>query len=253
MVLRAALVLPAAGPDGSFSVDGVRADAEVSVSIAGLRVPGPGGPVPLDVRGVEGSLRAAPVSAGIECDLRVEGGERGAGPSGITVRARRGGPFGVNGTISARSVPTSLVRPFVPRSAPFDPVRDLGAAIARADLALSDASPAGFSVSMQSPFAKADLRGTVSSDGSVALDGPGAVECSPMSRGLLAALGIDSDADVSAGISVRRLALPPADRFRLADVAVDAVMGAAPTMVISTSNNHSTHRIKIKVEDSTKM
>jgi large-conductance mechanosensitive channel len=37
------------------------------------------------------------------------------------------------------------------------------------------------------------------------------------------------------------------------DVAVDVVMGAAPTMVINNSNNHSMPpRIKIKVEDSTK-
>ena len=227
--LRASDVsIPAASAGGSFPVDALRASAELSLSLAGLRVPGPEGPVALDVRGIRGTLRATPVGAGIECTVDVTGSDPKAAPSRIALRVRRGGPYGANGSLTATAIPTSLIRPFLPRSLPVDPARDIGASIDRLDASLGDASPSAFTVRLEAPFAQADLRGTVSADGALTLAGPGSVRFSPMNRGLLAALGVDADADVSAGVTVRRLELPPAGAFDPSRIAADADVALRP-------------------------
>ena len=220
--------IPAAAADGSFPVDALRASAEVSLSLAGLRVPGPEGTVALDVRGIRGTLRAAPVGAGVEGAIDVTGSDPKAAPSRVAFRARRGGPYGANGSLTATAIPTSLVSPFLPRSVPIDLGRDLGSSIARAELSLSDASPAAFAVKLESQLARVDLRGSVAADGAIALLGPGSIELSPARRGLLAALGVEADADLSVGITVRRLELPPTASFAVSRVAADLDLAARP-------------------------
>ena len=220
--------IPAAAADGSLPVDSVRASAEVSISLADLRVPGPEGPVSLDVRGVRGTLRAAPLGAGIEGTIDVAGSDPKAAPSRIALRARRGGPYGANGSLTATAIPTSLVSPFLPRSLPVDLGRDLGPSIARTELSLSDASPAAFAVRLEAQFAKVDLRGTVAADGALALAAPGSIELSPARRGLFAALGAEADGDLSVGITVRRLELPPTASFAVSRVAADLDLAARP-------------------------
>lgn len=220
--------IPAAAADGSFPIDALRASAEVSLSLAGLRVPGPDGPVALDVRDIRGTLRATPVGAGVEGSVDVAGSDPKAAPSRLAFRVRRGGPYGANGSLTAAAIPTSLVSPFLPRSVPLDLGRDLGSSVTRLELSLSDASPAAFAVKLESQFAKVDLRGTVAADGALALSGPGSVDLAPARRGLLAAFGAEADADLSVGVTIRRLELPPTAAFSVSRIAADLDFGARP-------------------------
>jgi hypothetical protein len=50
------VAVPAAGADGSFPVDRIAFDSTLTLTLAGLQVPGPDGRVPLDISEIRGSL-----------------------------------------------------------------------------------------------------------------------------------------------------------------------------------------------------
>lgn len=223
------VVVPAAGADGAIPVDSAAFAADVTLALPGLRVPGPEGRVALDVAAIRLSAKARPVSAGIELDATADRAQPGDGaPMRIEARVRRGGAFGAYGTLRVSDLPTALVRPFVPASVPVDVEQDLGPVIRTVDASLGAGDAPDVALKADAPYLKADLRATVSSDRTIRVQPGSSLDASPLRRTLLARFGVDADADLSAGVTVKRLEIPTAQAFDLARASFDVEAAARP-------------------------
>ncbi|MFM8783779.1 MAG: hypothetical protein ACKOFI_01130, partial [Phycisphaerales bacterium] len=119
--------VPAASADGSFPVDQLRFNAEMTLSLDGLRVPGGDARVPLDVVALNLSAQADPVADGVSVALDATSRAGGERPIRAQGRVKRGGTLGAHGSLRASAIPAALIAPFVPASVGLDLRRDLGA------------------------------------------------------------------------------------------------------------------------------
>jgi hypothetical protein len=244
--LRARSVSIPAAADGSVPVDALAFDADAALDLPGLQVPGPEGRVPFDIGALRLTARAAPVSAGVELSAtadRAGGGPAvapaaarpasAAAPAGqpmqITARVRRGGAYGAHGSLRIERLPAALVRPFVPKSAGIDVSLDLGTTIDSVEASVGDGGAPEIALKVVSPNLRADLRAVTADDGSLRVRPGGSLEASPLRRSLLEPLGLDADGDLSVGVAIRRLDLPPiAGGIDPARIAFDLDVGARP-------------------------
>jgi hypothetical protein len=192
-------------------------------------VPGADGRVPLDVSALRIAAKARPVSSGVELDVTADRAQpAGADPLRIEARVRRGGSFGANGSLRVSNLPTALVRPFVPKSVPFDAEEDLGAVIGSIDASVGEGDSPEVALKVAAPFVQADVRASMGADRSIRVRPGSALVASPLRRQLLARFGVDADADLSAGVAIKRLDLVAAPGLDPARASFDLEASARP-------------------------
>ena len=224
------VAIPAAGADGAFPVDRIAFDSTLTLTLAGLQVPGPDGRVALDIAEIRGSLKAAPIADGIALDVSAVSASAGkAAPMHVVAAARMGGVFGAYGTLRVEALPTALVRPFMPRDMALDVARDVGSSIALIDASLGNGSTPAFAVRMDSPLVQAELRGTVAADGAVRVERGSSLTAKAIEPALLAHFGAEVDAPLAASVYLNKLELPGSLGTQLGKIAGDvtAEIGAA--------------------------
>lgn len=223
------VAIPAAGADGAFPVDRIAFDSTLTLTLAGLQVPGPDGRVPLDISEIRGSLKAAPIADGIALDVSaVSASAAKAAPMHVVAAARLGGVFGAYGSLRVEALPTALVRPFMPRDMAIDVARDVGSSIALIDASLGNGSTPAFAVRMESPLVQAELRGTLAADGAVRVEGGSTLTAKAIEPALLAHFGVDVDAPLAASVQLKKLELPGSLGTQLGKIAGDVAVVIGP-------------------------
>ena len=219
--------VPAASADGSFPVDQLRFNAEMTLSLDGLRVPGGDGRVPLDVVALNLSAQAEPVADGVSVALdatsRAGGGER---PIRAQGRVKRGGALGAHGSLRASSIPVALIAPFVPASAGIDVRRDLGDTVRTLEAELGAGDAPTWSVRLDTPTLAATLAGAVAADGAIRVASGGSISVARIDPALLGSFGVPVDGPMAADVTVRSLALPAPAAFDLAALGCDLDVAA---------------------------
>ena len=244
------VVIPAAAASGAFPVDELRFEADASLTLDGLRVPGPEGEVPLDVASLRASLRADPVAKGVAFDVTASGaGAAGAARPGAgapstpsAFRARgslaRGGAWGVHGTATVNDLPSALVQPFVPRALPVRLAEDLGAVVRAIDVRIDDGDSRGIALAVEAPNVQLAAKGRIEA-GSWRLDDPASLAVASVRPALLAHWGVHVDAPLALRARIERASVPvgtsgapvaagAAGAFDLARVGVTARLECAP-------------------------
>ena len=229
LALRARdVVIPASSASGAFPADQLAFDGNMTLSLDGLRVPGPDGArVPLDVTSIRAALKAAPVAKGMDLDLSATA-SRGAAPLGAKGSLRLGGPFGAHGSLKVTSLPTALLRPFVPTSVPVDLARDVGDTVSSVTASVGEGDAPAVELLVDSPNVKVDFRGAVGADGAVRLERGSECTVLAMQPELLRALGVRADGAVGVAARFLRLDLPAPAHFDVARVALDVDLGVMP-------------------------
>lgn len=223
------VAIPAVGADGAFPVDRIAFDSTLTLTLAGLQVPGPDGRVPLDISEIRGSLKAAPIADGIALDVSaVSASAAKAAPMHVVAAARLGGVFGAHGSLRVEALPTALVRPFMPRDMAIDVARDVGSSIALIDASLGNGSTPAFALRMESPLVQAELRGTVAADGAVRVEGGSTLTAKAIEPALLAHFGVDVDAPLAASVQLKKLELPGSLGTQLGKIAGDVAVDIGP-------------------------
>lgn len=223
------VAIPAAGADGAFPVDRIAFDSTLTLTLAGLQVPGPDGRVPLDISEIRGSLKAAPIAEGIALDVSaVSASAARAAPMHVVAAARLGGVFGAYGSLRVEALPTALVRPFMPRDLAIDVAREVGSSIALIDASLGNGSTPAFAVRMDAPLVQAELRGTVAADGAVRVEGGSTLTAKAIEPALLAHFGVDVDAPLAASVQLKKLELPASLGTQLGKIAGDVAVDIGP-------------------------
>ena len=223
------VAIPAAGADGTFPVDRIAFDSTLTLTLAGLQVPGPDGRVPLDISEIRGSLKAAPIADGIALDVSaVSASAAKAAPMHVVAAARMGGVFGAYGSLRVEALPTALVRPFMPRDMAIDVARDVGSSIALIDASLGNGSTPAFAVRMESSMVQAELRGAVAADGAVRVESGSTVTAKAIEPALLAHFGVDVDAPLAASVQLKKLELPASPGTQLGKIAGDVAVDIGP-------------------------
>lgn len=244
------VVIPAAAASGAFPVDELRFEADASLTLDGLRVPGPEGEVPLDVASLRASLRAEPVANGVSFDVTASGaGAAGAARPGAgapstpsAFRARgslaRGGAWGVHGTATVNDLPSALVQPFVPRALPVRLAEDLGAVVRAIDVRIDDGDSRGIALAVEAPNVQLAAKGRIEA-GSWRLDDPASLAVASVRPALLAHWGVHVDAPLALRARIERASVPAgtsgapvaavaASAFDLARIGVTARLECAP-------------------------
>jgi hypothetical protein len=232
------VVVPPVAASGAFPLDDLRFDAEASLSLDGLRVPGPEGQVPLDVASIRASLRAEPVSKGVAFDVTATGAgaaRPGAGaPAAFRARGSlaRGGAWGVHGTATVDDLPSALVQPFVPRALPVRLTEDLGSVVRRIDVRIEPGESRGIALAMDAPNVKLAAKGRIDS-GTWRLDEPATLSVMSIRPSLLAHWGVHLDAPLVAQARIERASVPAAapgaaGAFDVSRVGVTAHLECAP-------------------------
>ena len=220
--------VPAAAADGSFPVDQLRFNAEATLSLDGLRVPGGDGRVPLDVVALNLSARAEPVADGVHVALdatsRAGGAER---PIRAQGRVKRGGALGAHGSLRASAIPTGLIAPFVPASIGIDLPRDLGDTVRTLEAELGAGDAPTWSVRLDTPTLAASLAGNVAADGAIRVASGGSVRAARIDPALLGFFGVPVSGPVAADVTVRGLSLPKPAAFDVAALGCDLDVAAS--------------------------
>lgn len=239
------VVVPPVAASGAFPLDDLRFDAEASLSLEGLRVPGPEGQVPLDVASIRASLRAEPVATGVAFDVTATGAgtqapgagaaRPGAGaPAAFRARGSlaRGGAWGVHGTATVDDLPSALVQPFVPRALPVRLTEDLGSVVRRIDVRIEPGDSRGIALAMDAPNVRLAAKGRIDS-GTWRLDEPATLSVMSIRPSLLAHWGVHVDAPLVAQARIERASVPAAaagaaGAFDVSRVGVTAHLECAP-------------------------
>ncbi len=222
------VVVPPAGADGAFAVDGLRFAADVALSLDGLQVPGPQGRVPLDVASIRAAVRAAPVGAGVAFDVTASparpvppvAGSTASGPRAVGTLAR-GGAWGVHGTVSVTDLPSALAQPFLPRDLPLRLSEDVGPSVRKINVSIDGGEAPRIGIEVDAPNVTVAAAGRVES-GAWRLDAPAAVSVQSIRPALLANWGIRVDAPLTANVRVSRVTLPADGAFDLSRAGIDA-------------------------------
>ena len=213
--------VPAASADGSFPVDQLRFNAEMTLSLDGLRVPGGDGRVPLDVVALNLSAQAEPVADGVSVALDATSRAGGERPIRGQGRVKRGGALGAHGSLRASAIPTALIAPFVPASVGLDLRRDLGDTVRTLEAELGAGDAPTWSVRLDTPTLAATLAGAVAADGAIRVASGGSINAARIDPALLGSFGVPVDGPVAADVTVRSVVLPTPRAFDLAALGCD--------------------------------
>jgi len=230
------VVVPASGADGGFPLNQLRFAADVALALDGLQVPGPGGPVPLDVASLRAALRADPVGSGIAFDVtatpaRPAGDAAGIAPAPGGFRAAGtlapGGAWGIHGTASVTDLPSALVQPFVPRDLPLSLAEDIGPTVRTIEVSIDDGESRGIGIRVDAPNVAVAATGRVEA-GAWRLDAPATVSVRAIRPALLANWGVHVDAPLSARVRVAKLTVPAEGAFDPSRTGVDVHAECGP-------------------------
>ncbi|MFM8784391.1 MAG: hypothetical protein ACKOFI_04410, partial [Phycisphaerales bacterium] len=213
--------VPASAADGSFPVDQLRFNAEMTLSLDGLRVPGGDGRVPLDVVALNLSAQAEPVADGVSVALDATSRAGGERPIRAQGRVKRGGALGAYGSLRASAIPTALIAPFVPASVGLDLRRDLGDTVRTLEAELGAGDAPTWSVRLDTPTLAATLAGAVAADGTIRVASGGSINAARIDPALLGSFGGPVAGPVAADVTVRTVVLPTPRAFDLAALGCD--------------------------------
>lgn len=231
MSLRAKdVAVPAAAADGSFPEGQIRCDAIVTLALAGLQVPGPGGRVALDISELRATAKAAPLASGLMVDLSaVSTGAAAQVPLRATAAIQRGGAFGINGTVRVVALPTALIRPFLPKDLPIDLAQDVGPTISSLDATIGAGNEPAITVALESAKVAVAMQGVVHADSSIHLSKGATVTMRAIRPALVALSGVTVAAPVDAAITINALSLPAPKALTISGIGVDANVVASKT------------------------
>jgi len=225
----------------------------VATGTASLRVERaivPAGPVQLEIDQLVVTVNASEVSAPIA--IRAEGagtahemasareaggvataaGTKSSLAANMTVERDPASEFGlatdprrISGSLDARSIPSAILRPFMPAMDPvrIDPVRDLGPVV---DLSVKapGGAAAPLSLALRSARLNADLKASIDASTGSVRDGSATINATIMPE-LLAGTRVTAPAPLAVKIEAQGVSLPRrADDFDLAALSADATV-----------------------------